>query len=291
MTTIGPMLSMVCVYMLLALSFFVVLRMGEISFGQQAFFGIGAYISAVLTTVFQWEITSALVVAGATAAGAAWMIGVVALRMSGFQFSLYTLVIAELVRGAMGRWTWRVPVDGMLAGPEGTMGFAGIDYFSRHGIGPMGQTTTVVAGSLSTLAALWWVFAGRHGRLLAAVAADRELADARGIPSDRLRRQAFALSGAVAGIGGALFAPVVTYIDPTNFGLMTGIHALAYTLIGGVGHVFGALAGTVLDVFFLEALRGIGRYRMVGFGSLIVIALIVLPRGVFAHRKPTRVVL
>jgi branched-chain amino acid transport system permease protein len=286
---LAPLASMVAVYLLLALSFLIVLRMGELSFGQQAYFGIGAYGAAVLTVMAQWDLLPALIAAALTAGGAALLVGLVALRMSGFQFSVFTLVIGELVRTAFGRWSWQVRVDGHWVGPEGTMGFAGIDHFARHDVGVNAQAAITVGVATAVVVAVAWLAQGRRGRLLAAVACDRTLADARGIPSDRLRLQAHTLAGVVAGFGGALFAPIVTFIDPDHFGIMVGVHALAYTLVGGIGHVAGALAGTLLDVGLLEAMRALGRWRMVGFGLLIIVMLILMPRGIFATRRPTRV--
>lgn len=287
MSVLSSGAAMVAIYTMLALSFLIVMRMGEISFGQQAYFGIGAYVSAILTTMFQWSFAASAVASIFATVAVASALGAVALRMSGFEFSLYSLISAEFVREVLGRLTWQVEVAGRMVGPEGTMGFAAIASFNQAGLTEVIQALLVVSIAIATVIGVQRISASRHGRMLATVASDRELAQARGISTDRLRMQAYLLASSVAGLGGCMFAHYVTFIDPANFGLMTGVHALAYTLIGGVGSALGALAGTTLDVVFLESFRVVGSYRMVAFGALIVVALALMPRGIFAKRKPT----
>lgn len=288
MNGFASLAAMVAVYSTLALSFLIVMRMGEISFGQQAYFGIGAYVGAALTTMFHWDFAAATVVAAACSIALAGCAGLVILRMTGYEFSLYSLVLAEFVREVLGRVVWQVEVDGAFVGPEGTMGFAAIDSFARSSLTALQQVLIVVAVAAAALAAVQRLGASRHGRLLAAAAADRELAEARGVPVQRLRAGAYMLAAGVSGLGGSLFAHYVTFIDPANFGLMTGVHALAYTLIGGIAQPVGALFGTALDVVLLESMRIVGSYRMVAFGLLIVAVVALLPRGIFAMRRHTR---
>jgi len=134
-----------------------------------------------------------------------------------------------------------------------------------------------------------WIY-GRTapGRRLVAVANDPVLAASVAIDPATTRLQAFAIAGAVAGLGGGLFAHQATYIEASNFSLMVGVHAVAYTLLGGLASVLGPVAGTAFDIVFLEGLRVVGSYRMVAFGSLIVVMLILRPGGLLG--TPTRAV-
>jgi branched-chain amino acid transport system permease protein len=277
--------TLVSIYALLALSFMLLLRVGEVSFGQQAFFGVGAYTSAIATTMFTFDLIPAVALGAIVGACLAWFVGFVALRLNGFGFSLFMLVFAECVREGFTQLTWQVQISGKLVGPEGAMGFTSIDYFARVNINPLWQAVIVCSTAMVLLLIAQRCLAGAWGRQIAAVNGDRELAEARGINSVAVRHNVFTAAGCIASAGGALFAHYVTFIDPMNFGLMVGVHALAYTLIGGIGHVAGALAGTVFDVVMLEWIRFAGPYRMVAFGALIVVALIVLPRGFFPHRN------
>ena len=134
------------------------------------------------------------------------------------------------------------------------------------------------------LVAVWIYGWTGPGRRLAAVAGDATLAASVAIDPVRTRLQAFAMAGAVAGLGGGLFAHQATYIEASNFSLMVGVHAVAYTLLGGLASVLGPVAGTAFDVVFLEGLRVVGAYRMVAFGSLIVVMLILRPGGLIGTR-------
>lgn len=281
--------AMVAIYGLLATSFHLVLRIGEVSFGQQAWFGVGAYAGAACTAILQWPVALALAAAVLASAVAGRLVCALALRSSGFGFALFTLVAAEFLREVWVRLHWQAGVGGRLAGPEGAMGFANVDALARAGWTTGEQAVLVLAVAAVAWLLLHQALRGRWGRLVAACAGDAELAQARGIDTDAVRLHACTAAAAVAGLAGGLFAHYVTFIAPDNFGLMAGVHALAYTLVGGVGHLLGPIAGTVLDVLLLEALRFAGSWRMVAFGLLLVASLILLPRGLFARRLPTRV--
>jgi branched-chain amino acid transport system permease protein len=280
--------AMVAIYSLLALSFFLVLRAGEISFGQQAYFALGAYAGGVCTTIYQWHIVPAILLSALLGGAVAWLVAHIALRLDGIGFSLFTLILAECVREAFAQWTWLTQSGSRTVGPEGAMGFAGIDYFARNGIERAGQVAVIAAAALAVLTMTEAFLRGSFGRKLGATASDPELAEARGLDTMKIRRTAFSLAGLVAGLSGALFAHYVTFIDPQNFGLMTGVHALAYTFLGGCGHVLGAVVGTMVDVLFLELGRFAGAYRMVAFGGAIVLCLIMIPRGIFPDRLTRR---
>ena len=119
------------------------------------------------------------------------------------------------------------------------------------------------------------------------IGADEVLAEINGIAVARHRVIAAALAGAVAGIGGGLYAHLTTYIEPRIFDVMLGVHSLAYGLIGGLGTAFGPLLGVLIDIGLLESIRMLAGYRMIVFGGLVALLLIVRPRGlldeVFVH--------
>jgi branched-chain amino acid transport system permease protein len=91
-------------------------------------------------------------------------------------------------------------------------------------------------------------------------------------------------AGMIAALGGALFAHYATYIEPANFDVMLGIHSLTYCLIGGLASVFGPLLGVCIDVVLLQASGFLAAYRMIVFGGLVALMLIVKPRGILDER-------
>jgi branched-chain amino acid transport system permease protein len=87
------------------------------------------------------------------------------------------------------------------------------------------------------------------------------------------------LAGGIAGIGGGLYAHLTTYVEPRIFDVMLGVHSLAYGLIGGLGTAFGPLLGVLIDIGVLESIRMFAGYRMIIFGGLVAVLLILRPRG------------
>lgn len=278
----GYLISIVpifCVSLILALSCYVVLRSGEISFGQQAFFGVGAYSAGMLTALLEWPLSLALFAGAGLASIAALAAGLGMTRMTGFRFSLTTLVFAEFAKEIFGKVRWTKEFDGRVIGPDGQLGFSGIDYFYFHHVSSAEQAVFSLAIAAACVLAIAFGEHSRSGKKLVAVATDAELAASVGIHPRRVRLTAFTLAGALAGLGGALFAHVSTYLDHTNFSLMLGVHAVAYTLMGGIGSALGPVVGTAVDVVFLESLRVVGPYRMVAFGSLLVLVIVLRPQG------------
>ncbi|MGH8638753.1 MAG: ABC transporter permease subunit, partial [Burkholderiales bacterium] len=114
---------------------------------------------------------------------------------------------------------------------------------------------------------------------------DPALVNALGIDVDRFKLGVVAAAGALAALGGALFAHHNTYIEPRNFDIMLGVHSLAYALIGGLGTAFGPLLGVLLDIGVLESTRFFQGYRMIVFGGLVAVVLIYRPRGLLDERS------
>ena len=284
MSEIVAIIPMFSISLVLALSCYLVLKSGEISFGQQAFFGAGAYTGAILTAMFDWPLVAALAVSAVAGAAVAGTIGFSLCRISGFRFTLVTLVLGEFAKEVFAKIEWRRVTNGHAAGPEGPLGFSGIEYYYTHAIQHRTQALIAACTAVACLVAVWIYGWTGPGRRLAAVASDATLAASVAIDPVRTRLQAFAMAGAVAGLGGGLFAHQATYIEASNFSLMVGVHAVAYTLVGGLASVLGPVAGTAFDVVFLEGLRVVGAYRMVAFGSLIVVMLILRPGGLIGTR-------
>jgi branched-chain amino acid transport system permease protein len=273
----------------LALSNYVLLKAGCMSFGQQAFFGIGAYAAGVATTLWHWPLWLALPMAAALGAGANAAFARALFRLSGLEFSLATLALAESVRIALE--LFRLPPgsgDGP-AGPQGGDGFGGIRYWLDQGWSPDQFTLLVGVLLAATLWGLRCIERSSWGLALRAVGRDPVLAAAAGIDARRVRVHATALAGAIAAFGGALYAHHASYIEPRNFDIMLGIHALSYALIGGLGTLFGPLLGVLVDVVLLEGSRMFGPYRMIAFGAIVAGLLIVRPRGLLDEDTVQRI--
>jgi len=263
----------------LGLSAYVLLISGELSFGQQAFFGIGAYAAGIATAMFAWPLPLAIAIAMAGGATAAALVAWPTLRLRGLYFAMATLAAAEMFRIAFELLHWQVELGGERVGPDGTQGFRGIRWIFERGVEPLGFLALVWLLLLAFVLGIWWMERSRLGATLRAVGADPELARSLGVDVERLKLAIVAASGALAALGGALFAHHNTYIEPRNFDLMLGVHSLAYPLIGGLGTVLGPLLGAALDIGVLEGSRFLQGYRMIVFGGLVALLLIFRPRG------------
>ncbi|KAB2913988.1 MAG: branched-chain amino acid ABC transporter permease [Hyphomicrobiaceae bacterium] len=277
-------LSNIGIISFVALSAYVLLLAGEVSFGQQAFFALGAYAAGIATAMLRWPLALALCLGVLVGALAAAAVGRATLRLSGLYFAMATLAFAEMMRIGFELFTWQVDVGGSLVGPNGPDGFGDIRYLFENEITPA-QYMLVVYGLLAVvLAALLVLDRSRWGRVLRQAGADPVLAELQGIRVVRVRLVAAAAAGALAGLGGGLYAHLLTYVEPRNFDIMLGVHSLAYGLIGGLGTAFGPVLGVLIDIGLLESSRLFQGYRMIAFGGLVAVLLIARPRGLLDER-------
>src|SRR5574343_1734075 len=245
---IGLVIQMV-VLCLVSLSAWLVLRVGRISLGQQAYFGIGAYGAALLTSVGQWPLDMALLAATRIGALGAALISWPLLRLPGLHYAVATLAVAELVRLGLSGWRDQVPLaNGQMAGPDGVHGFRDIRWMFDHQIGQ----TEYMVWSLLALAlvviALLTLSRTRLGLAMQAVGHDELLADSQGLPVQRIRLLAMTLAGGMAAFAGGLYAHQLTYIEPAIFDPMLGIHAVGYSMLGGLATPLGPLLGAAFDL-------------------------------------------
>ena len=267
-----------------ALSAYLLLIAGELSFGQQAFFGVGAYAAGMATAMLGLSLPLAIIAAMALGAVAAALVGLPTLRLRGLYFAMATLAAAEMFRILFELLRWQVRVDGEPVGPDGTQGFRGIRWVLEQGVEPEGFLALVWVILAAVLALFYLMERSKLGATIRALGEDPALAGSVGIDVDRFKLGIVAASGALAALGGALFAHHNTYIEPRNFDIMLGVHSLAYALIGGLGTALGPLLGVAFDLGFLEAGRMLHEYRMIVFGGLVALLLAWRPRGILDER-------
>jgi len=277
-------LTNIGLFSFIALSAYLLLIAGEMSFGQQAFFGVGAYAGGILTALYGWPLPLAAAAAMALGALAQFLVALPTLRLRGLYFAMATLAAAEMARILFELLHWRRSIDGELAGPDGTQGFRGIRWIFEHGIEPM-HYLGIVGVLLALVVGLFLVVErSKLGATLRGIGQDPELAAAVGIDVQRVKLGVAAAAGALAALGGVLYAHHNTYIEPRNFDIMLGVHSLAYALIGGLGSAFGPLLGVLLDIGVLESTRFFQGYRMIVFGGLVAVLLVFRPRGLLDER-------
>ena len=269
---------------LMGLSTWLVLQTGRISLGQQAYFGIGAYAAAVVTVMFNGSLMTALLVA--------WLIGIffsaiisrLLQKLSGLQFALATLAIAELVRLGLSSWTWRTKhAKGYEVGPDGVHGFREIRWLFENQMGPETYLTLTAVILLSALLLIWKISQTKLGLSIQSVGLDSELATVQGEPVAALQTLTQTFAGGIGALAGALYAHQATYVEPAVFDVMLGIHAVGYAMLGGLATPLGPLLGAAFDLGLLEAARIFEGWRMVIFGGLVALFLRWRPGGLLNH--------
>lgn len=276
----------------MALSAYLLLVMGRISFGQQGFFAIGAYAAGMATALFGAPLPAGIAVGGAVAglAGALFAMPMAATR--GLAFAAGTLAFGELVRVGLLGFHYQVRVGPDLVGPAGADGFRGIRLLFTSGTSVTAYALAIYGLLAATLIGMAWLLRSRWGEALRMIGEDEDLATGVGIRVERVKTLALAAAGALAGAGGGLFAHYATYVEPGHVDVMLGVHSVAYGLIGGLGTPLGPPIGVALDIGLLESFRVLSGYRMIIFGGLVVLFLIARPRGlldeVTVHRLAAR---
>ncbi|HJQ57050.1 MAG TPA: branched-chain amino acid ABC transporter permease [Vineibacter sp.] len=262
-----------------ALSAYLLLISGSISFGQQAYFGLGAYAAGIASTLWSWPLAVALAFGALVGGLGGSVVGLLTRKLHGLYFAIATLAFAECARLALDLWRYQRPLDGELVGPDGPNGFNGIRRAFEDGWDPLAFMILIWALLIATLMALVLFERSRAGVALRAAGEDPLLARLLGTDIARLRVVTAAAAGAIAGLGGGLYAHLNTYIEPRLFDVMLGVHALAYGLIGGLGTALGPLIGVLIDIGILESSRLFQGWRMIVFGGLVALLLIWRPRG------------
>ncbi|MCH7776638.1 MAG: branched-chain amino acid ABC transporter permease, partial [Gemmatimonadetes bacterium] len=269
----------------LALSAYLLLLTGEISFGQQAFFAISAYLSGIATAMWGWPLWSGLLLGALAAAAAATVIGVLTLRLRGLYFSIATLAFAEMVRLLFVIFHYQVVIDGEPVGPDGAEGFRDIRWVFENNISVTEYMVIIYTVLVIVLTLFFLLERSRLGSIFRMLGEDTLLTEMQGLNVIRFKVLASGIAGFIAGIGGGFYAHFATYLEPQNFSVMLGVHALVYGLIGGLGTALGPLIGVGLDIGFLEAIRAIQGYRMIVFGGLVAVLLIFMPRGILDEER------
>lgn len=282
-------LSNVGVISFVALSAYLLLLTGEISFGQQAFFAIGAYAAGMATALWGWPLAVALVWGAAIGGGAALLVGIPTLRLHGLYFAVATLAFAEMVRILFELFRYQISIGGELVGPNGAEGFGNIRYIFDNNIDASQFLLLIYALLATALLGFMLLERSRIGVIFRMIGEDETLAGLQGVSVARHKVLAAAIAGALAGVGGGLYAHLTTYVEPRIFDVMLGVHSLAYGLIGGLGTAVGPLLGVLIDIGLLESIRILAGYRMIIFGGLVAILLIVRPRGLLDEHAVYRI--
>jgi branched-chain amino acid transport system permease protein len=273
------------IHTILGLSAYVLLLTGQLSLAQVGFFAIGAYVSAILTTMFGYDITSALLIGSFVAGFFAFLVGFPALRIKGLMLVVATIAFTEFVSKFFFNLDWRKTVNGVEVGPDSTQGFREIRYYAANGWDSGDVALFVWVFVVLIMAGLWWLDRSRAGAVLRAVGEDELAAQSVGLNLTTIKVMAMTLGGVIAGAGGALYAHSTTYVDHLTFSILLATFAIAYPILGGLSSVFGTLVAVIfIQGILVEGLRFLGDWRNILFGLLIVLVMNLKPEGIIDAR-------
>jgi branched-chain amino acid transport system permease protein len=181
---------------------------------------------------------------------------------------------------------YQVAKGEIKVGPLGGEGFRQIRFFPENGWTTGEVMLFIWTFVLAAVLVLWWIDRSRYGAVLRAVGEDELAAQSMGINLTAVKVSAMTVGGALAGIGGGLYAHYTTHIEHANFNILIATFAIAYPILGGLRNVFGTIVAVVfVQAFLVEGLRFLGDWRNLLFGALIVLAMNLRPHGLFGGRR------
>jgi branched-chain amino acid transport system permease protein len=276
-------LVMTEIYVILALSLNLVMGYaGLLSLAPPAFFGIGAYASALLSLRVGLSFWVGLASAGAAGLLFAVAIGVPSLRLSRHSFVIVTLSFTLLAQIVATNWTELT---------RGAMGLPGIPAVELGGVKITSKTGwyyLMLVLVIVTVAGFKALVGSRLGRAIVMVREDEVLAQAVGLNTASVKLWAFAISGLLGGIAGSCYAHYISFIDPSLFDFYYTENLLIMVILGGAGTVWGVVAGAVIFNAIPELLRIHPELRTLLYGLVLLGAISVAPGGLAGWIKAWR---
>jgi len=273
-------LNNVALYVLLALSLNVILGdAGLFNMGQAAFYAVGAYTAAILSTRLQLPVLWALPVAGLVAAVFAALVARPVVHLRGDYLLIVTIGVGEIVRIVLVNDPW-----GLTGGANGIFGIARPSLFGLRIRRPQEFLYLLWGFVALTVFLFHRLEQSRFGRALVFLREDAVAAEGSGIATARYRLYAFALGAGWAGMAGALYAAKMTIISPESFSFWESVLVFLMVILGGSGSIPGVIVGAALVVVLPELFRGLASARLLVFGLLMMVMMVVRPQGILPVR-------
>ena len=267
-------LVFVGIYTILAVALNLLLGLaGQISLGQAAFFGLGAYISGVLTATHAANPWVAMVIAVIAVGIIAFVLGFPILKLRG-----HYLAMATLGMGIIVYIVFNETID-ITGGPSGLSGIPNLsicgvifnsDMKNYYLVWFFAIVTILLSVNLST---------SRIGRALRAIHDSEAAARILGVNVRLLKVQIFTISGIFSALAGSLYAHTVQFISPASFGFNVSIELLTMVIIGGLGSIYGSFLGAAILTLLPELFRTFQDYDIVVYGIVLIVMTMFMPGG------------
>lgn len=252
------------------------------SFGHNAFYGFGAYASAIFMKTLGLSFWIALPLAVILVAVVAFCAGYFPLRMrlKGSYFALVTMALGLVLVAILHNQ------DGLTGGPAGFPGipspgsFLGIPLDSRRA-----YYYLVLVFAALVVFLIHRIINSKLGRAFKSIGQDEDTAESIGINVGYYKILCFVISAALTGLAGSLFAHYSRFLGPDMFGSFEAVDMLTMVIIGGMGTIVGPIIGAITIVVLPEILRGLAEYRQVIFSIFLIVTVLYMPTGLYGLRN------
>lgn len=275
---IMQIINMIGIYMILGTGINVLTGYtGQLSLGQAAFFGVGAYTTALLNTRAGMPFLVCLIGSMLMTAVFGVVLAIPALKVKGSYLALLTMGFGEVVRIVMINW---VPVTN---GTSGILGIQSPSIFGFHFDTLKKYYFLIAAFVILCLLYQYIIIKTRTGRAFIAIREDNEAAELTGINVTTYKIRAFVLSAVYCGITGCLYAMMIRFVSPDTFTNNTSSVILWTAIVGGFGTVVGPVIGGIIMQVLPEVLRFLGDWRLVVYGVVLLVVILRFPGGLYPY--------
>jgi branched-chain amino acid transport system permease protein len=281
---VSEILGTIGLYVLLGLGLNIVVGFaGLLDLGYVAFYAVGAYATAMLTSPASPAINpelsfwAALPIVILVAAVVGLFVGAPVLRLRGDYLAIVTLGFGEIAREIF-KSSWAQPVTG---GAQGILSIPPPLPFTRD---PQVIYYPILFFCILAAIAAVSLASSRVGRAWNAMREDESVAEATGVNTTYYKLLAFGLGAAFGCLSGAFFAAKIGVIYPDSFSILVSINALALIILGGMGNIWGVIVGALVLVGLPEFLREFSEYRLLIYGAVLVAMMLLRPEGLLPSR-------
>lgn len=268
------------IYAILGLSLNVILgQCGLFHMGHAAFYAVGAYTTAILSTAYGWPILWTMPLAGLLAGLFAMVVARPIIHLRGDYLLVVTIGIVEIVRIALTN-----NIFGLTGGSNGLLIFNPISIFGFEVFKPMHFYYLIWSFAVLTIALFYLLQNSRFGRALSYIKQDDLAAEGSGVNTSHYKLAAFVLGAVWAGFIGTIFAAKIETVSPQSFSYSESVLLFAIVILGGAGSIPGVLLGAFLVTGLPEIFRELQNYRMLVFGAAMVAMMIFRPQGLIPPR-------
>jgi branched-chain amino acid transport system permease protein len=295
---------MVLTYIMLGWGLNIVVGLaGLLDLGYVAFYAVGAYSFALLSTTFGWSFWICLPLAGIFAAFSGILLGFPVLRLRGDYLAIVTLGFGEIVRIILLNWY------DLTGGPDGIGGISRPSFFGlpftnnlKEGENSFHTFFNLEYSTAHKLIFLYYLililalitnfFTLRIrklpvGRAWEALREDEIACKSLGVNPTNTKLTAFAIGAMFGGFAGAFFATKQTFVSPESFTFIESAIIVAIVVLGGMGSQTGVVLAAIFLIGFTEIFRELEQFRMIAFGLAMVLIMLFKPKGILSNREPT----